>query len=78
MQSRHQKYWLVVMPLSQYVEDVKQLARDNNLAIVDARFSDSADKDRVTQEVPKLTKRRKKRQSKIDDSKQDSLLTVNS
>jgi len=78
MQPKHQRYWLVVMPLTQYVEDVKQLARDNNLAIVDARFSDIADKDRVTQDVPKLTKRRKKRQSKIDDSKQDSLLTVNS
>jgi len=78
MLTKHQKYWLVVMPLSQYAEDVKQLARDNNLAIVDARFSDSADKNRITEDVPKLTKRRKKRQGKIDHSKQDSLLAVNS
>ena len=78
MPGGHQKYWLVVMPLSQYTEDVKQLAKDNNLAIVDARFSDSADKNRITQEVPKLTKRRKKRQVKTDEANQDSLLTVNS
>ncbi len=78
MQSKHQKYWLVVMPLSQYAEDVKQLAKDNNLAIIDARFSDSADKNRITEDVPRLTKRRKKRQGKINDGKQDSLLTVNS
>ena len=66
------------MPLSQYAEDVKQLAKDNNLAIIDARFSDSADKNRITEDVPRLTKRRKKRQGKINDGKQDSLLTVNS
>ena len=57
----HQKYWLVVMPLSQYKEDVKQLARDNNLAIIDARFKDMADKNRISLDTPALTKKRKKR-----------------
>ena len=65
MQSKHQKYWLVVMPLSQYAEDVKQLAKDNNLAIIDARFSDSADKNRITEDVPRLTKRRKKDRARL-------------
>ncbi len=75
MQSKLQKYWLVVMPLSQYNEDVKQLAKDGNLVIIDARFSDSADKDRITQDVPKLTKKRKKRAAKpSEDAQQDILL----
>lgn len=76
MKYKKQKYWLVVMPLSQYKEDVKQLARDNNLAIVDARFKESADADRLTDDVPKLTKKRKKKASIIEDAQQDILQVI--
>ncbi len=64
------------MPLSQYKEDVKQLARDNNLVIVDARFKDSADADRLTDDVPKLTKKRKKKTAIIEDTQQDILQVI--
>ena len=76
MKYKKQKYWLVVMPLSQYKEDVKQLARDNNLAIVDARFKESADADRLTDDVPKLTKKRKKKAAIIEDAQQDILQVI--
>jgi hypothetical protein len=59
--AEHQKYWLVVMPLSQYKEDVKKLARDNNLAIIDARFSKTTDQNRISLDTPALTKKRKKK-----------------
>ena len=78
MLPKHQKYWLVVMPLSQYNEDVKKLAKDSNLVIIDARFSDSADKNRLTDDVPKLTKKRKKKAVKVDDKQQDILQVIES
>lgn len=78
MQPKHQKYWLVVMPLSQYNEDVKKLAKEGNLVIIDARFSDSADKNRLTDNVPKLTKKRKKKAVKVDDKQQDILQVIES
>ena len=62
------------MPLSQYNEDVKQLAKDGNLVIIDARFSDSADKNRITQDVPKLTKKRKKKAVKQSEDRQQDIL----
>ena len=66
------------MPLSQYNEDVKKLAKDGNLVIIDARFSDSADKNRLTDDVPKLTKKRKKKAVKVDDKQQDILQVIES
>ena len=66
------------MPLSQYNEDVKKLAKDGNLVIIDARFSGSADKNRLTDDVPKLTKKRKKKAVKVDDKQQDILQVIES
>ena len=66
------------MPLSQYNEDVKKLAKEGNLVIIDARFSDSADKNRLTDNVPKLTKKRKKKAVKVDDKQQDILQVIES
>jgi hypothetical protein len=57
----HQKYWLIDMPLSQYSDDVKKLARDNNLAIIDSRFKDTVNPNRLAQAVPSLTKKRKRK-----------------
>ena len=59
--SGHQKYWLIDMPLSQYSDDVKKLARDNNLAIIDSRFKDTVNTNRLAQAVPSLTKKRKRK-----------------
>ena len=66
----HQKYWLIDMPLSQYSDDVKKLARDNNLAIIDSRFKDTVNPNRVAQAVPSLTKKRK-RKAKQQEEKQE-------
>ena len=66
------------MPLSQYNEDVKKLAKEGNLVIIAARFSDSADKNRLTDNVPKLTKKRKKKAVKVDDKQQDILQVIES
>ena len=49
------------MPLSQYSDDVKKLARDNNLAIIDSRFKDTVNTNRLAQAVPSLTKKRKRK-----------------
>lgn len=50
------KVWLVHHPLHQYVEDVKMLARTNNLVIYDAKVLTEFDPSRVEQNPPKLTK----------------------
>lgn len=48
------KIWLVEHPTYQYEQDVKQLARRNDLVIVDARFADRFDDDQLAK-GPKLT-----------------------
>lgn len=45
--------WYVAHPVGQYREDVKALARENGLVIIDARF----DIGNGAQNVPKLTKK---------------------
>ncbi len=54
------------MPISQYSDDVKKIARDNNLVIVDARFSDIVDKSRLSAEPPKLTKKRGRKSKTLE------------
>ena len=50
--------WLVEHPTHQYKEDVNELARKNDLQVIDARFKDSLDPKSVIDEkdAPKLTK----------------------
>lgn len=50
------KVWLVAHPTHQYNEDVKQLARQNNLKIYDTKVAGDFDSSRVEQNPPKLTK----------------------
>lgn len=52
------KVWLVEFPAYQYKEDVAELAKKNDLEIVDAKFSASYRKEQVVSEkdAPKLTK----------------------
>ena len=50
--------WLVDHPTHQYKEDVKELARKNDLQVIDSRFKDSFDPKLFVDEkdAPKLTK----------------------
>lgn len=52
------KYWLVEHPTHQYNEDVSELARKNDLDVIDAKFKDSVDSELVIsgKDAPKLTK----------------------
>lgn len=49
------KIWLVDFPTYKYNEDVKDLARRNNLKVIDAKFSHEIDKEHVETSAPKLT-----------------------
>jgi hypothetical protein len=49
------KVWLVKHPTSQYNEDVKVLARKNDLKIYDAKFAGSFSDDVIESKPPKLT-----------------------
>ena len=49
------KVWLVPHPTSQFKEDVKQLAVENRLKVIDAKFADRVGKEFVTDKAPKLT-----------------------
>jgi hypothetical protein len=50
------KIWLVAHPLHQYKEDVKSLARKNDLRIIDAEYKADIDPELVEEKPPKLTK----------------------
>ena len=50
------KIWLVAHPLHQYKEDVKSLARKNDLRIIDAEYKADIDPETVEDKPPKLTK----------------------
>ena len=56
--SDKKKFWFVEFPTHQYKEDVKELAYDNRLEIVDARFKSSIDPKLAVsdKDAPKLTK----------------------
>lgn len=58
------KVWLLDFPVSRYNEDVKALARQNDLVIYDAKFRDSIDPAQVEQNPPKLTEKGKKKRAK--------------
>lgn len=49
------KIWLVVHPTHQYKEDVKMLALQNHLKIVDAQFADTYPADMIADKTPTLT-----------------------
>jgi hypothetical protein len=53
------KVWLLDFPVSRYNEDVKALARQNDLVIYDAKFRGSIDPAQVEENPPKLTDDRK-------------------
>jgi hypothetical protein len=50
------KIWLVEHPLHQYKEDAKDLARRNNLRIIDADHKADIHPDLVEDKPPKLNK----------------------
>lgn len=50
------KIWLVDFPTHQYKENVKELAREKRLKIIDSRFAAGYKKDDVESKPPKLTK----------------------
>ena len=50
------KIWLVEHPLFQYKEDVKQLARKNDLKIVDLAFKGSIAPEFLAEKTPKINK----------------------
>ena len=72
----NRKVWMVEMPSHQYKEDVKALAKEAGLKVVDAKFSDNYSKDDIATDTPKLTKkgkpgRKPKAQAKTDDKAED-------
>lgn len=54
------KIWFVEFPTFQYNEDVKALAKENGLTIIDAYFDDGTGE----KDVPKLTKKGEEVESK--------------
>lgn len=54
------KIWLVEHPTYQYKEDVRELALENGLSVVDAKFKDSFTKEQIADKTPKLTKKNAK------------------
>ena len=49
------KVWLIAHPVHQYNEDVKDLARRENLKIIDLKFKPSIDPKLLVEKAPKLT-----------------------
>lgn len=56
MSNEQRKAWLVEFPTFQYNEDVKALARVNNLIVYDKIFADQIPDGAVETDPPKLTK----------------------
>lgn len=54
--AKMKKIWLVPHPTSQFKEDVKELASDNGLRIIDAKFKGEIGEDFIETSPPKLTK----------------------
>lgn len=52
------KAWMVDFPTYQYNEDVKLLARQNNLVVYDSRFKGEVPDEWVEKTPPKLTKKK--------------------
>ena len=49
------KVWLVPHPTHQFKENIKQLAREKNMRIVDVKFADLFQLDDIATDTPKLT-----------------------
>lgn len=49
------KIWLVEFPTHKYKEDVKELARQNNLRVIDDRYKNLCSPDEIESKVPTLT-----------------------
>jgi len=49
------KIWLVPHPTNQFKEDVKDLAAEKRLKIIDSRFAGQIDPERIAKNTPKLT-----------------------
>lgn len=47
--------WLVPHPVGQFQEDVKALARQNGLRIIDVKFKSDIDPEELARDPPKLT-----------------------
>jgi hypothetical protein len=56
---RLKKIWLVPHPTSQFNEDVKELAVNKGLRIIDAKFKGEIGKDFIEANPPELTKVKK-------------------
>ena len=61
------KIWLLKFPIRLYKEDVKKLAVENNLKIIDDKFADSVSDSDVESKPPKLTLvAKKQRKPKVE------------
>lgn len=49
------KIWLVPHPTYVFKEDVKKIAASKQLQVIDAKFKDSIDPDRLAKDTPSLT-----------------------
>jgi len=54
--ARMKKIWLVPHPTSQFNEDIKDLAVNKGLRIIDAKFKGEIGEDFIETNPPKLTK----------------------
>lgn len=51
------KVWLVQFPIYQYKENVKQLAQQHRLKIIDIKYGKDIKPDLIAKETPSLTKK---------------------
>lgn len=65
------KVWLVKHPIGQYSEDVKSLARKNDLIVYDTKFAESFNPESIESNPPELTikgaKKPAKKAKKVED-----------
>ena len=60
------KVWLVEHPTHQFVEDVKTLAKEKGLKVINADFAESFDKSQICENPPKLTKKSESKKAKAN------------
>lgn len=60
------KIWYVEFPTYQYNEDVKELAREKGLTVIDAQFDDG----KGVKDAPKLTKNKVKKEAEKEADKE--------
>lgn len=64
------KIWLVPHPTSQFVEDVKQLASNGGLRIIDAKFAGEINQDYIEYSPPVLTPKKVEKKVKAKTVKE--------